>query len=137
MPPVRPLPFGDVMVWTFFMVLTWLVQGAGCWLLAASLTDVPLSLMPYLTGAFAVAGMAGIYAVFAPSGIGVREGVLVLTLAPLLGAGPAAALALLARVWITVAELCAALLGALVLGVGPLRRRGDIASPDDGDSGSA
>jgi uncharacterized membrane protein YbhN (UPF0104 family) len=43
--------------------------------------------------------------IFAPAGVGVREGFLVAFLTPFFGAGPSAVLALVARVWTTLVEL--------------------------------
>jgi hypothetical protein len=51
-----------------------------------------------LGGAFAAAYAVGVVVVFAPAGVGAREGVFVLLLAPIIGVGEATALALLARV---------------------------------------
>ena len=63
-------------------------------------------------GAMALAMTLGFLVVVAPSGIGVREGVTVATLAPVLPAAEALAVALLARVVFTVADLLAAGLAA-------------------------
>lgn len=90
------------------MVGNWLVLGCGFWLLSQSLTPLPFGSVAELTGAFALAGVAGIAVLVAPSGVGVREGVLTVLLAPLLGPGVAAALAVLARLWMTLAELVTA-----------------------------
>ena len=57
-----------------------------------------------LVSAFAAAYLLGYAAVFAPAGLGVREGFLIAFLRPELGGG-AVGVALLARLWMTVAEL--------------------------------
>lgn len=54
--------------------------------------------------AFAVAFAAGVAVPIAPAGLGARDGVLVLLLAPVLGAGSAGAVALVARLLHTVAD---------------------------------
>jgi uncharacterized membrane protein YbhN (UPF0104 family) len=54
--------------------------------------------------AFAAAYLLGYIAIFAPAGIGVREGVLVALLRPEVG-GSAIGIAVLARLWITVVEI--------------------------------
>ncbi len=61
------------------------------------------------------AGLAGIAAFFVPAGIGVREAALVWYLAPVIGPGPAALLAVAARVWISVGEAGLVAAGMLVL----------------------
>lgn len=58
-----------------------------------------------VASAFAAAYVLGYLAVFAPAGVGVREGALTALLAPHLGVGPAGAVAVVARVWTTVVEL--------------------------------
>ena len=105
----------DVLGWTLLMSLNWLVLGLGFYLLLHAVIDVPFELYLYLTGAFSVAGVIGVLAVFAPSGIGVREGVMAFVLAGVLTSGVAAVASLLARLWITVAEaLCSGIALLLV-----------------------
>ena len=97
---------------------------------------MPFELYLYLTGAFSVAGVIGVLAVFAPSGIGcVREGVMAFVLTGVLPAGVAALGALLARLWITVAEaLCSGVALLLVYRAGPA---GVSAAEDDATSENA
>jgi hypothetical protein len=66
--------------------------------------------------AYPAAYVAGYVVLFAPAGAGIREGMLVVFLGPILGTG-AAVVAILARLWTTVVEL----LPALVLAGGYLR----------------
>jgi uncharacterized membrane protein YbhN (UPF0104 family) len=110
-PPVAlSLAWRDVLVWTALMALNYLLLGAGFHLLLSGLVDVPLALYPFISGAFAVAGVVGVLALFAPSGIGVREGVMAVVLSAVMSPGLAAVAALVSRVWITLAEgLCAGL----------------------------
>jgi hypothetical protein len=61
----------------------------------------------------------GLLALFAPGGIGVREGVFYVLLTPYLGSGGALALSVASRLELTVTEAVAGL-GALALG----RRKG-------------
>ena len=57
-----------------------LLQGMGLYFILNSLLPVDFRYFLMITGAYEVAGLIGIAAVFAPSGIGVREGVLFLVL---------------------------------------------------------
>jgi glycosyltransferase 2 family protein len=66
-------------------------------------------------GAYALGSLAGTLAVFAPAGLGVREGVIALVLGPVIGVGPALVLVASARFLELVAELC-------LLGVARLTR---------------
>jgi uncharacterized membrane protein YbhN (UPF0104 family) len=108
-PPIElQLAWRNVLVWTFLICLGWLVLGAGFYLLLWSLVDLPGSLYLYVTGAFAVAGVIGVLVLFAPSGIGVREGVMTFVLSQVMTSELAAAAAIVSRIWITLAEaLCA------------------------------
>ncbi len=99
----------DPLLWTGLMMATWCILGAGLFVLTRAFVDVPLSAAPHLTASYAVAGVLGIAVVLAPSGLGVREGVLTVLLTPSLGPGAAATLALASRVWITIAEVLSAL----------------------------
>ncbi|VXB97557.1 conserved membrane hypothetical protein [Luteimonas sp. 9C] len=62
--------------------------------------------MTYVVGLLAAANVAGILAVFAPAGLGVREFVLVAGLAPWLPASDAVVLAAVLRVLSVAADLC-------------------------------
>jgi len=108
----------DILGWTLLMATNWLVLGAGFYLLLWSLIDIPFTLYPFVTGAFAVAGIVGILALFAPSGLGVREGVMTFVLSAVLSAGVAGVAAILARVWMTLAEaLCSGVALLMVRGM--------------------
>ena len=112
------------MRWMGLYAVGWVLQGGAFWLLAQSI-GLPLSALGGIP-AYSAAYLLGYVAVFAPAGLGVREGFLILFLGPILGAG-AAALAVVARLWATVLEL----LPALVLAGGYLRTPGKGA-PDGG-----
>jgi hypothetical protein len=85
-------------------VLFWLLTGVGFSLLVTSLHPVSLSSWPPLMAAFCMAWTVGFLAFLTPAGLGIREGALALFLSPLLPAPVPSVIALLARVWWTVAE---------------------------------
>lgn len=87
------------------MAAVWLAYGAAVRVLLGPASAADLATA---TGAFALSHAAGVLLVLAPAGLGAREGVLVALLGPLVGLGPAAAVALLARVVHTVADFAAA-----------------------------
>src|SRR5215204_5514650 len=64
--------------------------------------------LPLVVAAYAAAYAAGFLALLTPAGLGVREGVLVVALAPVLPAGPALVVALLSRLWMMLVELAGA-----------------------------
>jgi hypothetical protein len=86
---------------------SWLPAGAAVWVLtdglAASTADIR-----FVTGAYALAWLVGFVVVFAPSGLGVREAMLVALLASRFGLGPATVIALMLRFANVLGDLTAA-----------------------------
>lgn len=89
--------------WLALFTANWVLYAFSFWVLAASFGHAG-AVVP-VASAFAAAYVLGYLMVFAPAGVGVREGFLVLFLGPHLGVAPAGVLALVARVWTTVVEL--------------------------------
>lgn len=89
--------------WLGLGLLTWVLYGGAFWILVESL-GLRVAALP-TASAFAAAYVLGYVMVFAPAGLGVREGFLVALLAPQIGAGPAGAVAIIARLWTTVIEV--------------------------------
>lgn len=105
-PPVR-LTAGQVVRPVAWMVVAWACYGVSTALVAAPLAggDEVLRLVAAATGGFALAWVAGLLVVPAPAGVGAREVVFVLALAPLLGVTAATSVSILLRVVHTVADL--------------------------------
>lgn len=102
-PPVGAVAFGLAA-----NTIAWLGYGMALWLLAQGLLPkAGLGLMPAIA-VFTASYLAGFLALFAPGGIGVREGVFILMLQGPMGIGAATALALASRILLTVTELGAA-----------------------------
>jgi glycosyltransferase 2 family protein len=102
-PPAGAVAFGVVA-----NTIAWIGYGGALWLLARGLLPgAALGLMPAIA-VFTASYLAGFLALFAPGGIGVREGVFILMLQGPIGIGAATALALASRVLLTVTELGAA-----------------------------
>ena len=105
---------GNVMTLSFGYVLVWLFLSCAFMLVCTSVIDVELT--PTTTAIFVLsmtAGfLAGFLALFAPGGVGVREGVGAAFLTSVVSLEEAVLLMLLFRVWVVVAELVA---GAVVL----------------------
>ncbi|WP_433699968.1 lysylphosphatidylglycerol synthase domain-containing protein [Nocardiopsis sp. CA-288880] len=88
--------------WT---LVAWVPLGAHVWLLTWAVGgDAVRSLGPAV-GAYALAWTLGLLVVFAPAGLGVREAVLVVALAPVVDAGAALVVAVLSRLVMTAADL--------------------------------
>ena len=101
--PPRNLAASAMLRWLLQLTVAWIAVGTSFWLFAVSL-GVELSLVQ-AGSAFAAAYVAGYLMLFAPAGIGVREGFLVAFLAPSIGVGAATVLAIAARLWMTAADV--------------------------------
>jgi uncharacterized membrane protein YbhN (UPF0104 family) len=89
-------------------LVAWVGYGGALWLLARGLLP-DVGLEPGLAVAvFTASYLAGFLALFAPGGLGVREGLFILMLQGPLGIGAATALALASRLLLTITELGAA-----------------------------
>jgi uncharacterized membrane protein YbhN (UPF0104 family) len=101
--------------------------GLALWLLARGLLPhAGLGLLPATT-VFTTSYLAGFLALFAPGGIGVREGALVATMqrAGLATPAEAAVIAVASRIWLTVLEIIPGLIALLI----PTTRRAASAGP--------
>jgi uncharacterized membrane protein YbhN (UPF0104 family) len=90
------------------------ITGCAFWLIVNAVTEVAVYDWYRLTAAYTVAGVIGMLAFFAPGGLGVREGLLLLFLEPTIG-GPELALAvIIMRICIILAEIVLALAGVVL-----------------------
>ncbi len=122
------MPYRRVLWWIALSVSIWVPFGLGFWALVAAFAPVGVEEAPALAGTLALAGTAGLVAVFAPAGVGVREGVLMALLPQMIGTEAAIVVGLGSRLWFTAAELACAGLGIAILGRGALREA--AARPD-------
>lgn len=93
--------------WIGLFAANWVLQAGAFWLMARSFGVEGSALV--LAPAFAAAYVLGYLMIFAPAGLGVREGFLIAFLEPTIGAAAATATAVLARLWMTIVELVPAL----------------------------
>jgi hypothetical protein len=98
-----------------------LVGGVTTWCVARAISDVTAATIPVMVSITALAGAAGLLALFAPAGLGVREGVYLLALRPVIGSEAAALVAVGMRLLQTVADALMGVLGALILRRSPQR----------------
>jgi uncharacterized membrane protein YbhN (UPF0104 family) len=89
-------------------LIAWVGYGAALWLLARGLLPGVGLRLSLAIAVFAASYLAGFLALFAPGGIGVREGLFILMLQGPLGLGAATALALASRLLLTITEFGAA-----------------------------
>ncbi|GIG39618.1 lysylphosphatidylglycerol synthase domain-containing protein [Cellulomonas phragmiteti] len=121
-------------------LVSYLLFGVHLWLLANSLVDPGPAALLLCAGAIALGFTAGLFAVFLPSGVGVREAVIVAALATMLSVGTATGIAVASRLVFTVGDLVVAGIAALTAVVA--RRRAAAAGlptdvPDELRQGSA
>lgn len=125
-----PLPGRTLGAMVALDALGWATTGLGAWLLADGLLGAIAPLV--LLAAFALSWVIGVLTPLLPGGLGPRDAALAVALAPILGPGRAAVLALGLRVVSFAAELLAVLLaeaGAFVL----VRRHRDVRAPQPQD----
>jgi hypothetical protein len=85
--------------------INWLIFGFAFYFFIGSFYPFSFENYFFITGAFSIAGLIGFIAVFAPAGLGVREGVLVFILSLIFPSAIAAIISLISRLWMTVCEL--------------------------------
>lgn len=83
----------------------WGFVGAAFFILLNAVYPLPLAWLPTIAAIYAVSWMAGFLAPFAPSGLGVREGAMILLLGQYLPVPAVTATAVLFRVWLILAEV--------------------------------
>lgn len=89
--------------WLGLYVLNWAMYALAFWVLSRSL-GLNGGIVP-VASAFAAAYVLGYAMVFAPAGLGPREGFLIMFLTPHLGATSSGVIAVVARLWTTLVEL--------------------------------
>ena len=85
--------------------IIWFCFGIAFYFLINSVTFITPSKIPIITGSFAVSSTIGVIALFAPAGLGVREGILTLLLSNFFPLSLAILLSFLCRIWVSVGEL--------------------------------
>ena len=102
------LTWGQVWVLLLRYLLVWLAMGLSFAALVRALTPYPLDVVPYLVASWAAAYVIGYLSLLTPSGLGVREGILALLLTEVFAAPLPTVIAIVARLWMVLAELIGA-----------------------------
>ncbi|MGE0160702.1 MAG: hypothetical protein AB7T31_14945 [Gemmatimonadales bacterium] len=103
--PPSELPGAHTIRWLGLYALNWMLYAASFWVLVESLGFGEGSSPLPVASAFAAAYVVGYAMIFAPAGLGPREGFLIVFLTPHLGAAPSGVVAIVARVWTTLVEV--------------------------------
>jgi uncharacterized membrane protein YbhN (UPF0104 family) len=101
-------------------IISWVIGGVGFYLFVDSVYPVAPPYILFLTGALAISSTLGLIAIFAPSGLGVREGALVYLLLLMMPAPVAVIISILTRIWMTLIEI--GLIGMVYL-LGQIQQR--------------
>jgi len=101
-PPLRYLVMMGLLVGYLFI---WGFVGAAFFILLNAIYPLSLAWLPTVAAIYAVSWMAGFLAPFAPSGLGVREGAMILLLGRYLPVPAVTAAAILFRLWLILAEV--------------------------------
>lgn len=140
------LSYRDMLLITLYWSLSWVVAGAGFYLLVRSMVATPLAVTPAVgiilaIGIYAIGWDIGFLSFLTPSGVGFREAALVILLTTSLLPATAANLALatviaiVARLLATGAELVCIAAAYLVRGT-PLLPRDELAKRAQPDAGA-
>ncbi|MFR3423569.1 MAG: lysylphosphatidylglycerol synthase domain-containing protein [Lachnospiraceae bacterium] len=103
-----PITYGQMIKVVLLFICNWLVVGVGFYMLVCFLLSPPVPTSggsPLWPGIYGLCCIIGILAVFAPSGLGVREGIMLLGLGLVMPKEYAVIISIISRLWQTVAEL--------------------------------
>ena len=105
--PINPITIGykNVLLIMLLNIINYLFLGFAFYLLVFSLQPVDFDHYFSLTGIYVLAGVVGIVAIFAPSGIGIRESALIILLPSVLPSSFVAILSIVSRLWETCVEI--------------------------------
>ena len=108
---VSGVTVAKAMGWT---LLGYLLYGLHLWLLAGSMVTWDLTVLLLVTGAVSIGFTVSLLAFLLPSGVGVREAVLIAAMSLVMSQAQAAAVSLVSRLMFTAGDLMAAGAAALV-----------------------
>lgn len=101
-----PMKYSEMLKVVLMFIGNWLVVGFGFFILTRSICpDVEWRQMLFCAGIYGISTIMGILAIFAPSGLGVREGIILAGLMLIMPESDAAVVSVISRLWQTVAEL--------------------------------
>jgi hypothetical protein len=89
----------------FFHSICFLIEGTGFFFLVNAIVPLSFYAMIGVIGAYVLSVVSGAVALFAPAGLGVREGILVLILQFYLPFSIAVLISLVARIWVSLVEV--------------------------------
>jgi len=101
-----PMKYSQMLKVVLLFIGNWLIVGVGFYILTKSIYPaVELSQLLFCAGIWGVSAIMGILAIFAPSGLGVREGIIVAGLMLIMPQSDAMIVSVVSRLWQTIPEL--------------------------------
>lgn len=101
-----PMRYSQMIRVVLLFIANWLIVGVGFYILTRSICPaVELNQLLFCAGVWGVSAIMGILAVFAPSGLGVREGIITAGLMLIMPQNEAVVISVLSRLWQTIPEL--------------------------------
>ena len=104
-PVMLSISYRDISWILLVCLLSWIIGGIGFWIFVDSVFAISSHHILFLTGALAFSSILGLIALFAPSGLGVREGALVYLLSFVMPVPVAVIISILTRIWMTLIEI--------------------------------
>jgi len=99
------LPIKVLITLIIIFIIHWFITGLALYCLINAFTAFSVAGILTLSGYFAVSWIIGFLFLIAPSGLGVREAVLIILLSPIIGISPATIISLLSRILFIFGEL--------------------------------
>lgn len=110
-----------ILLFYFFLnILLWFFMGYGIYFLARSVIFIPFNISVVFPGFFCIAWLGGFLSFLTPSGIGVREGILVYFLSQFISPSNAIIVAVFSRIWLTLAEFLCLFIALGISGLMPV-----------------
>lgn len=113
---IKPVNFSNTTLLKILLLemIVWLLFGLSLFVLINSIHPIPVSEFFYVCGSFSLSSIIGFFAIFAPAGIGVREGILIIILSKIIPPEIAGVVAVLSRLFLILAELLLFFIGILL-----------------------
>ncbi len=92
----------------------WLAQIVGFYILVSAVYQIRFADIAVLASAYTLSWITGFVVVFAPGGLGIREGTMTLYLSTIMPLPMAIAISLISRVWITLFEVIVFFIGLII-----------------------
>jgi len=107
-PIVISLRFSRLLLLSIGYGLVWTIYGSAFAALATAVTSLSWPTVPHLVATFIGAYVMGYLSLLTPSGLGVREGIMIVLLEAILPLSAATVVAILSRLWLVLFDLIAA-----------------------------